>query len=356
MRSKNSNRKTVILNGKFYSQTVSGVQRYAREIVRELDKLAAGGNFILAVNKDAKEIPQLENIKIAHVGRLSGNLWEQISLPKFVRKNNGLCVSLCNISPIFSPHIVAIHDVSFRVNRSFFSRKFSAWYNLNFALTMKKIKKIITVSEFSKAEIMREYGVSPEKIIVTYNGWQHFERIEFDNSALTKFGLEKGNYFFSISNLAPNKNLKWIAENAKLNPHEKYAVAGAVNKKVFGDSLGMDLPPNLCLLGYVSDGEAKALMRDCKAFLFPTFYEGFGIPPLEAMSVGAKSIVSDASCMREIYGDSAYFIDPKNPDVNLGELLKNYVGDSQKILQKYNWESSAKTLYEAIQGVLRKGE
>lgn len=348
-------KKTVVINGKFYSQPVSGVQRYAREMVLELDKLVGGENFILAVNKHAKNIPDLKNIKTVCVGRLCGNLWEQLSLPRLVKKEKALCASLCNIAPILSPHIVTIHDVSFKVNKPFFSRKFTAWYNFNFALTMKKIRKVITVSEFSKAEIIREYGVSPGKISVTYNGWQHFERIDFDDFALEKFGLKKGNYFFSISNLAPNKNLKWIAENARLNPQENYAVAGAVNKKVFGETFGADLPPNLRLLGYASDGEAKALMRDCKAFLYPTFYEGFGIPPLEAISAGARAVVSDASCMREIYGDSVNYIDPKNPDVNLGELLKIPVCNSEEILKKYSWENSAKALYDCIREELKKG-
>lgn len=342
-------RKCVVINGKFLSQKVTGVQRYAREVLKELDKIADNGiEIVLFADKNAEDIPAFRHIKVVISGTFTGNLWEQITLPLYVLRHGGLCVSLCNMAPVLTPHIVVIHDVSFRVNRSFFSKKFSRWYNFVFSLVIRHIKTIVTVSEFSRNEISRCYGINREKITVTYNGWQHMENIRADASALKKYGLSEKKYFFAMSSLAPNKNFIWIAEAARRNPGADFAVSGAINKKVFGDIFDFEVPKNLKFLGYVSDEEAKALMIHCRAFLFPTFYEGFGIPPLEALCVGAKTVVSDASCMREIFGDTVYYIDPGNSDVDLDELIKEKPENVSEFLKKYSWHSSAKILLEII--------
>lgn len=342
-------RKCVVINGKFLSQKVTGVQRYAREVLKELDHIADHGiEIVLLADKNSKDIPDFRNIRVIISGVFAGNLWEQITLPLYVLRHGGLCVSLCNMTPLLTPHVVVIHDVSFRVNREFFSKKFSRWYNFVFSSAVGRIKAIVTVSEFSKDEISRCYGVDREKITITYNGWQHMENIRTDNLALDKYGLSPQKYFFAMSSLAPNKNFRWIAEAARRNPGADFAVSGAINKKVFGDIFDFDVPKNLKFLGYVSDGEAKALMTHCRAFLFPTFYEGFGIPPLEALSVGAKAVVSDASCMREIFGDTVYYIDPGNSDVDLDELIKEKPENVSELLKKYSWHSSAKILSDII--------
>ena len=341
--------KLAVINGKFLSQKVTGVQRYAREVLKELDKLICHNiETVILADKNAKDIPDFRNIKVVKAGLLTGNLWEQITLPLFVLRHGGLCVSLCNMTPLLTPHIVVIHDVSFKVNKSFFSKQFFRWYNFVFTSVIGRIKAIITVSEFSGNEISRCYGVDREKITVTYNGWQHMENIQSDDSAPERYGITDKKYFFAMSSLAPNKNFRWIAEVARKNPGTDFAVSGAINKMVFGDIFDFDIPENLKFLGYVSDEEAKALMMHCRAFLFPTFYEGFGIPPLEALCVGAKAVVSDTSCMREIFGDTVYYIDPHNSGVNLTELIRLPSESASELFEKYSWRDSAKKLLEII--------
>lgn len=324
-----------IVNGRFLLHRVTGVQRYAGEILSELDKIIYPGELEIAVPPEAENIPDYQNIKIRKVGRLHNRLWEHISFPAYVRRENGVSLNLCNVAPLSDPGIVCIHDVKIKACPQFFSKRFILWYNILLSNATKRAKKIITDSEFSKKELCKYFSVDPQRIEVIPAAWQHYERIEYDENTLTKYGLEKEEYYFAMGSMEPNKNFKWIAEVAKNNPDQVFAVAGSINKAVFADGLGFECPDNMKLLGYVSDEEAKTLMRDCKAFLFPTFYEGFGIPPLEAMSTGAKNVVvSDTEVMHEIFGDSVIYIDPRSAVLPKTDGM---IGKVEEVLARYSW-------------------
>lgn len=226
------------------------------------------------------------------------------------------------------------------------------WYDLLLGNATKRARKIITVSEFSKSEIVKYFKVNPDKITVIPNAWQHYEKTGYDDDALNKYGLEKDNYYFSMCSLEPNKNFRWIAEEAKRNPNCVFAVAGSINKKVFADGMGFECPDNMKLLGYVSDEEAKTMMRDCKAFLFPTFYEGFGIPPLEAMSAGAKNIyVSDTAVMHEIFEDSVQYINPNQYNDVFNNNVVSTEDSISRVLSKYSWKKSAEIFSAVISSI-----
>ena len=115
----------------------------------------------------------------------------------------------------------------------------------------------------------------------------------------------------------------------------------------------MQTLPNVKLLGYVTDSQVKWLMKNCKAFVFPSYYEGFGIPPLEALSVGAKIIVGNSASLPEIYKTSAAYIDPYNPDCDLSELLSKLPSDcnqiSDAVLKEYTYDKAAQKLYNILQ-------
>lgn len=342
----------IIINGRFLLQKVTGVQRYARELVWELDKITPKGEIIIAVPPELEELPRYQNIQVIKVGRLRNRLWEHLSFPMYVAMQKGVSLNLCNVAPLLSPGIVCIHDVKIKAAPRYFSKGFLAWYRLLFWNALSRAKAIITVSEFSKREIMKYYGVSTDRIVVIPNAWQHFQHIGYDGDALNKYGLVSQSYFFSMCSLEPNKNFKWVAEVAKRNPEQVFAVSGSINSTVFQEGLGFECPENMKLLGYASDTEAKTLMRECRAFLFPTFYEGFGIPPLEALSAGAKCIVvSDTEVMHEIFGDHVVYIDPVCYDCNLEELVKAGAVGSDPVLSRFSWEHSAKKLLEALKTI-----
>jgi glycosyltransferase involved in cell wall biosynthesis len=166
---------------------------------------------------------------------------------------------------------------------------------------------------------------------------------------MSKFGVKKGTYFFSMSSIAPTKNFKWVIEAAKQNRNHIFIIAGGTDPKSFGIS-SLEEVPNVRYVGRVSDEDAKLLMRDCKAFLFPSYYEGFGIPPMEALACGASEVVvSDIPVMHEVCGTSAHYIDPfdyRNIDMN--RIMCGTVSDGSYVLEKYGWEESAKILLNVL--------
>lgn len=336
----------IVINGRFLSQHITGVQRVAHELVRELDSLAREKKIeaIILAPKNIIFENLYKNIKIKKVGYLKGILWEQLELPFYAIKEKGVLINLGSVAPIINTGIVDIHDISFRVNPQFFSKKFSWYYRVLIWILVRTSKKILTVSEFSKQEIMKYYKVPKEKIEVIYNSWEHILRINEDFSILQKFNLEKKSFYLAVSSVAPNKNFKYIIELAKLYPEKQFVIAGKKNIKVFGE-LGVEDLKNLIWCGYITDEDLKALYMTCKGFIYPSFYEGFGLPPLEAMGCGCEEIyVSNTSCLPEIFGDSVVYLNPYKVE----KILKETLNLDNKILNNYNWTKSIIKFLEGI--------
>lgn len=342
-----------VIDGLFLTQRTTGIQRYAYELTCELDKILEPNIVEILIPQSANIDVTYTNIKVVRYGALHGIPWQQVNFTRYARKNKLNCICLTNVLPILYPHgIVAIHDVSYKANPQFFTSKrdrlSALWHRLNYWRAAHSLMKIITVSEFSKLEITRYYGIDPNRITVIYNAWQHMNRIHAARDTFERYPrLNKGEYYFSMSTLAANKNFKWILYAAKNNPEKQFAIAGGGKLKGAAEAEGFANLPNIQFLGYVSDEDAKALMCNCKAFLFPTLYEGFGIPPLEAIACGAKNIiVSDTPCMREIYQDFAEYINPgdyRNPNLRCNSGISVH-----EILNRYSWKSSAQKLYNIL--------
>lgn len=285
-----------------------------------------------------------KNIEVINAGILEGHLWEQIELPILVRKYSGKLLNLCNTAPIISPGIVTIHDIQTKVHPEFFSKKFALWYNFINKLNIKRSRKIITVSKFSKNEIVKYYGISENKIEVIYNGWQHMERVVADEKILDKLNLRNKEYILGVSSLNPNKNFKYILELAKIHPEYQFIIVGKKNIKVFSE-YNIENIDNLKWAGYVTDEELKTLYSKAKVFVFPSIYEGFGIPPLEALACGCENIlVSNTSCLPEIYKNNAEYFNP----YKIFRIEKTLNKKVKNILLIYNWKNSAKKIEDCF--------
>ena len=219
------------------------------------------------------------------------------------------------------------------------------WFLKIYQRICKKADRLVTVSEFSKQRIHALLGVPDEKIAVIGNGWQHFNGVTPDMRIFEQYPqLKRKKYFFTLTSVNRNKNLDWVLKAAENNPQAQFAAAG----RKLDSAVDFSQYPNVTYVEDVSDCEIKALMQEAKAFIFPSFYEGFGIPPLEAMSVGTPVIVSHAASLPEIFGTAAHYIEPDNPRVDIEKLLAQPVSEKEPVLARYSWEKSAEKLLSLL--------
>ncbi len=339
--------KRFTINGKFYAMEITGVQRFAREIVLELDKIADNLDIEIVVPANGKDIPLLKNIKIVKTSLKKSILWEQLWLPLYLMMNKRIGLHLCHVAPILKPDIVCVHDANVLINPQWFTRKIRIWYSLILYLCAKFAKKIITVSEFSKKELINVLNIPEMRITPIVEGWQHLNKIIADDSTLNKYSLKKGEYYFTLGTRAPHKNIRWIYDYAQKHPNTIFVVSGFSDNHIYG-KIDVDIPENMKFLGYISDEELKSLMQNCRAFVFPSFYEGFGIPPLEALCMGTQVVASSIPVMHEIFGNTVHYIDPYNANIDLERLLLEPVELSDSVLKKYSWENGAICLYNEL--------
>lgn len=343
----------LVINGSFLVEAVMGVQRYALEITKELDRLyerdKCGVELEIAVPQSYEGETPYRNIQQVKLPGTGGRRWEQTSYAKYLKKNNAKQISLCNSVPLLAKGgIACVHDICFKTHREFFTQK-GDWHEILFRKLMyrrafRTCDTIITVSNAAKKEILDNYRLKNPEIIVAGNGWQHYTTDDCDETIFEDKRIVKGEYYFFLASLAMNKNLSWIIENARLYPERTYVLAG----KPLGESLDRLNLPNVIYAGFVSDGQAKALMKYCRAFLFPSFYEGFGIPPMEALCMGARIVISDIECLREIYKEAAYYINPYDATADVEKIISSPADSSASVLSRYSWENSARKIYAAI--------
>lgn len=350
--------KTYVINGKFMADQMQGIVRYGRELLNSIDNINFSNiKIILAIPSNAKNVPQFNKIEIVNIGKFKGILWEQFDLAPFVKKHNFILINLCNVCPFFlTPGITTIHDVTYKAfpksYKSIRNKISRFWHCFQYSYIAHHEDVILTVSNFAKKEIEKYYPSSIGKIQIIGNGWQHTKDIKANNDWQMKYSfLEKNCYFFSLCTLADFKNITWIVEVAKRNPNEIFVIAGTKY-----DSNVKNLPTNVKLIGFVGDEDRTALMMNCKAFLFPSIYDSFGIPTLEALSNGAKVLSSNSACQEEILGKCAVYFDPYNYDVDLEKMLRCHVEEPNNALGKYSWDKSAKELIELLNSFDKKQE
>ena len=347
----------IYINGRFLSQRVTGVQRYAREIVTALDKLLQEGKnedewCILAPKNIIDDLP-IEKIKLKVCGFSTGHLWEQVELPFYAK--DGFLLNLCNCAPLIKKkQLLIIHDAAIAAYPQAYSWKFRVWYRVMHTVCGKRTEKIVTNSEFSKTELQKYFNINPNKIRVVYGGIEHMDRMKEDDSIIEELNLSKGGFVFAVSSKNPTKNFPLVLKAARLLPDVKFVIAGGSNNAVFASD-NSEFLNNVTYTGYVSDEKLISLYRHAAVFVYPSLYEGFGIPPLEAMSQGCPVIVSDCASLPEVCGGNALYCQSNNGDdladkiigVLLGENILEF--DAQKIKEKYVWERSAKCICDILQ-------
>ncbi|MGE4351173.1 MAG: glycosyltransferase family 4 protein [Bdellovibrionales bacterium] len=235
-------------------------------------------------------------------------------------------------------------------------------YAFSYRLFHRTLGKILartatigTVSRFSQQELSSVLGIKAEQILLIPNGHEHINRQAPSENIIAKLGLENRPFFLFIGSPAPRKNLNRLIEAFQALNRENIAlvIIGAANAKVFKGANAASYK-NVLTPGRLEDGEIIALYQAAEALVFPSLYEGFGIPPLEAMVHGCPVIGADIPPVREVCDDAILYVDPLKPNTitqQMDTLLKaaglkeTLIHKGQSRVHLYKWATSVEPLY-----------
>ncbi len=338
------------INARFLTQRITGVQRFAIEISKRLMKKYPNIKFIAPNNIVHADLAK--ELDVVKIGKRRGHLWEQIDLPKFLKKEGSpLLINFCNTGPaLYSNTIVTVHDLAFLENPSWFNKTFYLYYKNLVPFIIKRATLVLTVSEFSKKEIVNKLKVIPSKVRVINNG------VDKEFVSDTKGVYSK--YVLYVGSLDPRKNMYRLLKAAKHLPSDYKLIVVGGTAKSFAEEDHQQLSNKIDFVGYVSDERLVELYNKACAFVYPSQYEGFGIPPLEAQAIGVPIVISDIPVFREIFNCSAIYFDPYSV-VSIGEGLTKAINlsDEQRTLliekgkinvSRFSWDKSTDKLLEML--------
>ncbi len=350
------------INGSFLAQRQTGVQRYARELTRALTDLddRSFETVILAPGVAPSE-------SIAdHVVRDNSSLplpaWVQMKLPVLCRRHSiDLLWSPCNMGPlVLANQLLTLHDASPFASNDWFSWPFRTYTRLTWPRLARRVRRVITDSEFSREELDR-FGIADrETVSVVPCGVDPFWSPRAPTPAVT----ELGEYVLTMGGGNPRKNVAGSVQAWRLLGHDlrsrhKLVVVGG-GGAIFAHD-GVRGSEDIVELQDVDDETLAALYTSARAFLYPSLYEGFGLPPLEALACGTVCLVSDGSSLPEVLGDSVLYCDPLQP-ASIARGLETLLTDEdqraaldlrrQDRIDRYRWPRSAALLAKLIESEL----
>ncbi len=362
----------VMVNARFLAQPITGVQRYALESVKALDKLMDGDAHgdslrltLLAPKRARRHAPDLKHTPLREVGFGGGNLWGQVELPYHARGAAALW-SPTNTGPIFHPrHVVTIHDASVLDHPEWFKRGFALWYRLLLSQLARRAARILTDSEYSRLRLIENLEVAPEKVSVVPCGVDgRFRPIEPEKVEAVRDRLNlPRKYVLTLSSLEPRKNIIGLLKSWSLLlsrravDEDTHLVLAGGKGAAFRDAGLSSLPERVALTGYVPDEDLPALYSGAAAFAYPSFYEGFGLPPLEAMACGTPVVASASTSIPEVTGGAAILIDPSDTEaiahalqrlLDDGPLREKMRSAGLERSRTFEWASSARMIHKHL--------
>ncbi len=347
------------INGRFLVQPLSGVQRFATETAAAVAGLLAEAGapppIMLVPHLPAgARLPTDYPVRV--VGRLSGQLWEQLELPRHA--HDGVLLNLGNTAPLRGGRqMLVIHDTGVFESPEAYSWKFRAWYKFLQARLVRGRSGIVTVSQFSRREIARCLATEAGRITVIPEGADHMRRLAPDASVLARHAITPGRFVVAVGNLSRHKNLAALgATGAALATRGiDLVITGGLDSGVFAAGRHT-LPVQAKYVGRVSDEQLRALYDAAACFVFPSLYEGFGLPAIEAMICGCPVVAADIPALREVCGDAALFCDPTDPDDIASAVCRvidepatraTLIAKMPDHITRYTWREAARALLAA---------
>jgi glycosyltransferase involved in cell wall biosynthesis len=365
--------KTLYINGKFYAQNITGVQRYARQLLESFDRLILNGKWesyyrVVVVIPDLPGIsmPDFKKIEVCTLKCFNLHFWEQVQLPWFTRGN--ILLNLSGSAPLIKfGQICTFHDAAIFDYPDAYNSIFVCWYRLLFKVQAKISARILTVSNFSKLRLVKLLGVCPDNVGIVNSAADHMHFIDADDNVLSKYGLISKNYFLAVGSVNPTKNFSRLMESflGMNNAQLRLVVVGGINSGVFAtDSIANIKDARIVNAGRLSDAELKSLYSHARVFIFPSIYEGFGLPPVEAMQCGCPVLAANAASIPEICGSAVGYFDPYSLESIREAMSRSLLDDDwlEKLRHAgmrhamiYTWHNAAISLLQelTILGIFR---
>ncbi|HKL51653.1 MAG TPA: glycosyltransferase family 1 protein [Wenzhouxiangellaceae bacterium] len=341
---------SMYLNARILHQPLTGVGRYLSEV--------------LAAWPGATPM-RLDPPRWASQG-LKGHGWEQLVLPARVGRN--LLWSPVHSGPLaVRNQVVTVHDLVPLDHPEWLNRGFARWYGFMLPRLVRRARHVIAISEFTRRRLVETTGLAEDDVTVIHNGVGTRFRppaTAARRAMRESLGLADNRYLLSVGTLEPRKNLPgllhaWRQALPRLPGDLELVIAGAPGRaSVFADARLDDLPPRVRLVGRVDDDMLPSLYAEAEWFVYLSLYEGFGLPPLEALACGTPVIVSDIPVFREVTADASIAVDPQATGA-VADALVQAVEDSasRKILaerglrqaEKFDWRETARRTREVLE-------
>lgn len=303
---------TIYINGKYLAQRLTGVQRYAFEITKALVSLGAPIIVLIPPTVDVSTVNLPSHVLLSIGWFKNVHLWEQISIDNFLRgKRNYVLLNLCNMAPLMSKNqIVCIHDMAFYEQPNWFSWSFRKFYHFAIPRLVKRAKKVITVSEFSKNEVCDRLHCPEQLVSVVYNA----PSSKFSFSKLEDIIFDKEDFFLFVGSHDPRKNLAILIKLFSLKEfsNQKLIIVGGKSNSF--NMVALKESPNVIFKENCDDTELANYYSKARALINPSLYEGFGLPVIEAMAMGCPIILSDIEVFKEVAGSGAVYFSPHSLD------------------------------------------
>ncbi|MBU1092372.1 glycosyltransferase family 4 protein [Patescibacteria group bacterium] len=363
----------------------SGVEQYTLKVLEQLLCLDKQNTFVLFYvsyrDLDQKladlmsEAPwlrqnnvEIRKLKWINFPLLLHALWKPLDWPKVDKICGGLGV-MWQPSPRILPvsrrcrQVITFHDLVFEIFPQFYTWKSRAWqWQMSYPYLAKTADQIIAVSQSTKNDLERLYHVKPEKIQVIYEGVEptYFKPVgsHVIDALKAKFNIS-GKYLYYIGSLEPRKNviaiIRSLAYLREQNVNIKLVISGGKNwldGPIFAEVEKLHLANEIVFTGPVTETEKVTWLQGATVFLFPSLYEGFGLPVLEAFAAGCPVVTSNISSLPEVAGEAAILVDPNDQmAINMAvnnlcsnpDLADSYIEQGRARAKKFKWEETAKT-------------